>query len=258
MERTKIVGTLDGELEERLVCFLIENWDIFAWTPVDMPGIDPDFLCDRLSITQGTQPIAQRRRRLGKEKHRVAREETNKLLAVCFIKEVQYPTWLTNIVMVKRPSGKLWMCTYYMDMNKVCPKDLYTLPNIDRLVDGTSIYRLLITIKCLRNALSMHPQDEAKIAFIRDIRVFCYKVMSFGLKKTCATYKWLMDRIFKDIMGRDVEETSIEVEPKKCLFGVQAGKFLGFMLIERGIKANPKKCQVVIDMRSSRNIKEVQ
>ena len=48
------------------------------------------------------------------------------------------------------------------------------------------------------------------------------------------------------------------MNPKKCAFGVKSGKFLRFMLTERGIEANPTKCQVIIDMKSPANVKEVQ
>jgi len=51
---------------------------------------------------------------------------------------------------------------------------------------------------------------------------------------------------------------NIRLNPEKCTFGVDGGKFLGFMLTQRGIEANPEKCQTIIDMRSHANVKEVQ
>ncbi|MCI91442.1 gag-pol polyprotein, partial [Trifolium medium] len=48
------------------------------------------------------------------------------------------------------------------------------------------------------------------------------------------------------------------LNPAKCSFGVQAGKFIGFLLTHRGIEANPEKCQDIIDMRSPTSVKEVQ
>ena len=50
----------------------------------------------------------------------------------------------------------------------------------------------------------------------------------------------------------------MKLNPEKCTFGVEGGKFLGFMLTHRGIKANPNKCQAILDMRSPNSIKEVQ
>ncbi|RDX61680.1 Retrovirus-related Pol polyprotein from transposon 17.6, partial [Mucuna pruriens] len=132
----------------------------------------------------------------------------------------------------------------------------------------------------------MHPDDEEKTAFITDYGAFCYKVMLFGLKNAGATYQRLMDKNFKDVIGRDVEvyvddivakskggedycealgrvfkvlgRHQLRLNPEKCSFGVQAGRFLGFMLTERGIEANPNKCRAVINMRSPQNVKEVQ
>ncbi|RDY10673.1 Retrovirus-related Pol polyprotein from transposon 17.6, partial [Mucuna pruriens] len=108
----------------------------------------------------------------------------------------------------------------------------------------------------------MHLRDEAKIAFIIDSRTFCYKVMRFGLKNAGATYQRLMDKIFKDVMGHDVEAYvddmyQLKLNSKKCSFGVQARKFLSFMLTKKGIEANPEICQAVINMKSPQNVKEV-
>ncbi|RDX57864.1 hypothetical protein CR513_62866, partial [Mucuna pruriens] len=83
--KTKIGTTLSQEDESRLVSFLQENRDVFAWFPTNMFGIDPDFLCHHLSISPGSRLVAQRRRKLGEEKRKVARDETNKLLTTGFI-----------------------------------------------------------------------------------------------------------------------------------------------------------------------------
>ncbi|RDY01173.1 hypothetical protein CR513_15536, partial [Mucuna pruriens] len=57
-ERTKIGPTLHIEVERQLVHFFGENWDVFGWSPEDIPRIDPDFLCHRLSITIGAWSVA--------------------------------------------------------------------------------------------------------------------------------------------------------------------------------------------------------
>ncbi|RDX75239.1 hypothetical protein CR513_44905, partial [Mucuna pruriens] len=218
------------------------------------------------TIASRTRPVAQKKRRLGEEKRKATKEETNKLLTADFIKELQYPTWLANVIMVRKPNGKWWMCTDYIDLNKACPNDPYPLPNIDRLVDSASSCKLLSFMDAYSryNQIRMHPHDEAKTTFIRDTGTFYYKVMSFSLKNAVATYQRLMDRIFKDVMGHDMEayidnmKHQLKLNLEKCSFGVQDGKFLEYMLTERGIEANPEKCQAVINMRSPRNVKEVQ
>ena len=69
-------------------------------------------------------------------------EEEQKLTLAKFIWEVYYPDWLANVVMVKKANGKWRMCVDFTDLNKACPKDSYTLPHIDQLVDSTAGHRL--------------------------------------------------------------------------------------------------------------------
>lgn len=67
----------------------------------------------------------------------------SQLTRVGFIREVTYTTWLANVVMVKKSNDKWWMYVDYTNLNKACPKDMYPLPSIDRLVDNTSGYEML-------------------------------------------------------------------------------------------------------------------
>jgi len=55
-----------------------------------------------------------------------------------------------------------------------------------------------------------------------------------------------------------IEKYNLKLNPDKCVFGVEAGKFLGFLLIERGIEMNPEICTAIIGMRSPTNVKLVQ
>ncbi|RDY10406.1 hypothetical protein CR513_05074, partial [Mucuna pruriens] len=84
-----------------LSLFLTENRDVFAWTLANMLRIDPYFLCYRLSIAPRT-----RSKLLGEKKQKAAKKETKKLLVARFIRELQYPTLLVNVFVVKKPSGK--------------------------------------------------------------------------------------------------------------------------------------------------------
>ena len=60
-----------------------------------------------------------------------------------FIREVYYPNWLANVVLVKKANGKWRMCVDFTDLNKACPKDSFPLPRIDWLVDSTARDKLL-------------------------------------------------------------------------------------------------------------------
>nr|KYP56507.1 Retrovirus-related Pol polyprotein from transposon 412 family [Cajanus cajan] len=50
----------------------------------------------------------------------------------------------------------------------------------------------------------------------------------------------------------------MRLNPEKCVFGIQGGKFLGFMITNRGIKANPEKCKAIIQMKSPQTVKDIQ
>ena len=50
----------------------------------------------------------------------------------------------------------------------------------------------------------------------------------------------------------------MKLNPNKCMFGVSSGKFLGFMVSQWGIKANPNKIQAILDMEPPKSIKEFQ
>ena len=180
------------------------------------------------------------------------------------------------------------MCVDFTDLNKACPKVSYSLANIDALEDSASGCKLLSSLDTFSgyNQIMMHPRDECKTAFMTEPSCYCYKAMPFGLKNAGATYQRLMDRVVAPMLGRNVQayvddmvvtsqqreqhvtdleelftiivKYMLKLNPEKCVFKVEVGKFLGFLLTERGIEANPEKCAAIIDMRSPISVKEVQ
>ena len=59
------------------------------------------------------------------------------------IREVKFPRWLANVVVVQKKNGKWRVCVDYTDLNKVCPKDPFPLPRIDSMVDATAGHEML-------------------------------------------------------------------------------------------------------------------
>nr|KYP66646.1 Retrovirus-related Pol polyprotein from transposon 297 family [Cajanus cajan] len=279
---------LSPDLQQQLEAEILQNADLFAWSSADMPGIDADFICHRLAIHKEARPLAQSKRKVGGERREALITETQKLLNAGFIREVRYTTWLANAVLVKKISGKWRMCVDYTDLNKACPKDSYPLPSIDRLVDGASKHALLSFLDAYSgyNQIIMYPPDEVHTSFITDHANYYYQVMPFDLKNAGATYQRLMDKVFHQQIGRNMEvyiddmvvkttsapyhasnlaevfaqirRHNMRLNLDKCVFGVQGGKFLGFMIPSRGIEANPEKCKAIIQMQSPQTVKEVQ
>ena len=132
----------------------------------------------------------------------------------------------------------------------------------------------------------MFQLDEEKTAFVTPHRLYCYMVMPFRLKNTGATYQRLMTKIFKPLIGRTVEvyiddivvksktksehalhleETfrlmkayNMKLNPAKCAFGLNVGKFLGFMVTQRGIEVNPDQIRAIMETPGPSSKKELQ
>ena len=162
------------------------------------------------------------------------------------------------------------------------------MPRIDQIVEATAGHELLSFMDAYSgyNLIPMFYRDEEHTVFITDCGHYCYKVMPFGLKNARATYQRLVNKIFAELLGVSMEvyiddmtvksakaqdhvmlldqtfsilrQTNMMLNPSKCTFVVRAGKFLGFMVSQRGIEANPDKIQAILDMGSPRRGKEVQ
>uniref|UniRef100_A0A2N9GIU6 Uncharacterized protein n=1 Tax=Fagus sylvatica TaxID=28930 RepID=A0A2N9GIU6_FAGSY len=198
--------------------------------------VKPSGELDTIELEDGRPERTTKKRRVfAPERNNAIMEEVDKLLAANFIREVYYPDWLANVVMAY-------------------------------------------------NQIVMDEDDQEKTSFITSRGLFCYKVMPFGLKNAGATYQRLMNRMFHDQIGRNVEvyvddmlvkskeedghlddlrETfqtlrkyQMKLNPSKCAFGVYSGKFLGFMVSQRGIEANPDKIKAILEMQPPKNTKE--
>ena len=132
------------------------------------------------------------------ERDQAIAKEVHKLQEANFIREVYYPDWLANVVMVKKASGKWRMCVDFTDLNKACPKDSYPLPRVDILVDSTARHQLLSFMDAFSgyNQIRMHEDDQEKTSFVTSQGLFYYRVMPFGLKNAGTTYQRLMNRMF--------------------------------------------------------------
>ena len=191
-EWTTKIGTLASPtVRQALMTFLRSNRDVFAWTHEDMPGIDPSIIVHRLNVSPSFPPIRQRKRVFAPERDQAIVEEVRKLQEASFIKEVYYPDWLANLVMVKKASGKRRMCVDFTDLNKACPKDSNPFSRVDVLVDSIARHQLLSFMDAFLgyNQIRMHEDDQEKTSFVTSQGLFCYRVMPFGLKNAGATYQ---------------------------------------------------------------------
>ncbi|XP_042515380.1 uncharacterized protein LOC122089754 [Macadamia integrifolia] len=216
-----LVGaSLSPEGREELTKLLRRNVDLFAWSPVDMPGIDRGMIEHRLSLDPTHQPVKQKRRTFTPDREATVEEEVEKLLKARFIREIWYSDWLANVVMVRNSSGKWRMvmpvglknagATYQRLVNRICK------PMIRRNME---VYMDDMLVKSKRAPDHVTDLEEA-----------------FNI----------------------LRRYNMKLNPIKCVFGVTIGKILGFLVSSKGIEANPDKIHAILEMTSPKTMKEVQ
>ncbi|XP_071695512.1 uncharacterized protein [Rutidosis leptorrhynchoides] len=207
------------------------NTDIFAWKEADMTGVPREIAEHKLNANPSLTPVRQKKRGLAPERSEWLKAEVDKLVKANILREVRYQTWVANLI-------------------------------------------------------QMAADDDDKIAFHTSQGIYCYTKIPFGLKNAGATYQRVIDEAFKSQIGRNLEayvddlviksttdqgllediletfaslrKINMKLNPSKCSFGEEEGKFLGHIITERWIRANPKKIEAIENMSSPRNKKKVQ
>jgi len=134
-KKVNISATLSREEELELLDLLQKNQDIFAWSATDLQGVSRDIIQHSLDIDPRMRPKKQRQRKMSEERTLAAKAEVQRLLDTNVIREIMYPEWLANVVLVPKKNGKMRICIDFTDLNKACVKDSFPLPRIDTSVD---------------------------------------------------------------------------------------------------------------------------
>lgn len=279
---------MEPEVKENVIVCIRRNADVFAIQPSHLKVLDPQVAMHVIHEDPSVRHVKQKMRRFGVEKDWIIVQKVEKLLEAGHIREVQFPIWLSNAVIFGKEEGKWRMCIDFRDLDKACPKDHYPLPRIDQLVDATSGCELLSMMEAYQgyHQVKMYLGDIAKTTFGVCCGIFSFASMPFGLKNDGVTYQRMMDVVFKKQIGRimavyvdgmliksqraDQHEEDLEkifrvirknrimLNPTKCTFGVKAGKFLGYMVTERGIEVNRAKVEANLKLTPPRSIREIQ
>ena len=122
----------------KLVVLLKEYKDVFAWSYQEMPSLSPSLVMYKLKVDPNVKPVKQPPRKYHLDIEEKIKAEVDKLLKVGFIEEIECPSWLANIVPVKKKGSQIRICVDFRDLNKACPNDEFPLPNVDVLVDAVA------------------------------------------------------------------------------------------------------------------------
>ena len=159
---------LNASEKDALVALLIEFKEVFAWSYEDMPGIDTDIVQHCISIDPTMKLVKQKLRRMKPKWILKIKEEVEKQYNAGFLRVVNYPEWLANVVPVLKKDGKVRMCVDFRDLNKASPKDDFPLPHTDVLIDNTVGHALLSFMDGFSgyNQIKMALEDMEKTSFI--------------------------------------------------------------------------------------------
>ena len=258
------------------------------WNAYEAPRVDPSFICHYLNVNPSVTPKKQQHRCSSKDHSDAVKDEVIKLKQVGAIKEVFYPEWLANIVVVKKKNGKWRVCVDFADLNKACPKDPFPMPRIDQLVDATIGHSRMSFLDAFQgyHQIPLALDNQENTAFITPTGNYHYKVMPFSLKNAGSTYQRMMTKMFESQLGKSIEvyiddmvmkskvasehvrdlgnifeilrKHKLCLNASKCSLGVGSGKFLGYMVTHREIEVNPDQIKAINSLQPPRNPKEVQ
>ena len=233
-----------------------------------MLGLNPKVAVHQLMVKHSIQPIKKAQRRFRPKLVSQIETKIDKLINVGFIKEVKYSKWIVNIIPIKKKNGQISVCVDFRHLNNSCPKDNFSLPIIDLTINATTSHEALsFMVGSLGyNQIWMVPMDEELIAFHTLKSIYYYKVMPLGIKNASQIYQHAMQRIFDDMLHKNVEcyvdnlvvksrkreyhlqdlcmvfnrlrRYQLKMNSLKCAFSVTLGKFLGFIFQHCGIEVD--------------------
>jgi ribonuclease HI len=274
--------------EERLISCLSKNKDVFAWSALNLVGVNRTIIQHSLGIDPSVRPKTQRLRKMSDEKIEATKAEVHRLLEANFIEPDAYPTWLAIMVMVQKKSDKWRMCIDFTSLNKACPKDTFPLPRIDKIVDSAARCEVMSLLDCFSgyHQIYMKEEDKASTSFITPFSTYCFVKMSEGLKNAGSTFSRLTKTVLESQVGQNIftyvddivvasknkedhladlaetfanmRDARLRLNPEKCVFGVRQGKILGYLVSHRGIEANPSKIQDIVNMTPPQSARDVQ
>ncbi|KAM2946199.1 hypothetical protein COP2_029027 [Malus domestica] len=200
---------LPQPMKAELRALLNEFKDCFAWSYHEMPGLDRTLVEHELRIKPGCKPFRQPPRCFSTEVQLGIKDELVQLLKAGFIRTARYVEWLANIVPVLKKNGALRICIDFRNLNLATPKDEYTMPISDLLIDATANHAILSFMDghAGYNQIFIAEADVHKTTFHCPGALGTYEwvVMPFDLKNAGATYQRAINTIFHDLIGTIVE-----------------------------------------------------
>lgn len=277
------VGLSQDEID-KVRTHLLQHQDIFSSGDTDIGHCT--FVQHHINLTDEI-PFKQRHRRIPPAMIDEIRSHLEQLAASGIIRPSHSP-WASNVVLVRKQDGKLRMCVDYRQLNKRTVKDSYALPRIDEILDtlSGSKYFTVLDMKSGYHQVEVLEEHKCRTAFtVGPLGFWEFNRLPFGLNNAPATYQRLMEQclgdynmkicaiylddliIFSDSLEehlkrldmvlKRLKECNLKLNPKKCKFLQRKVKYVGHIVSENGVEADPEKIEKVVNWPKPKNPEEV-
>ncbi len=228
----------------------------------------------RINLTND-MPFKQRHRRIPPAMYEEVMSHLNSLLSAGIIKKSHSP-WASNIVLERKKNGKLRLCIDFRQLNNRTIKDSYALPRIEEMLDclrGMKYFSVL-DMKSGYHQVEIHEEHKERTAFtVGPLGFYEFNRMPFGLSNAPATYQRLMEEclsglhlniclvyiddliIFSrtyeehlerlELVFKRLQDCGLKLAPSKCKFFKKRVKYVGYIVSEDGIEADPDKVEKI-------------
>jgi hypothetical protein len=195
--------------------------------------------------------------------------------------------WVSSIVLIMKKQGTIQVCVDYHDLNNACHKDNYPTLFIDEIIDNCvgSVIFLFVDEFSSYNQIDILQSNQHKTTFIYPWGTFTYHNLPFGLKIIRATFHRAMSYAFHDIKhildpylddftthslhhDNHIEHIRVmflrccyymsHLNPQKCMFCIEYGNLLRFILSKDGIRVDPLKFEVITSVPPPTTIIQLQ
>jgi hypothetical protein len=236
---------LSEEQEKVLLKFLFNSKDVFAWSANDLCGVNRDVIEHSLNVDPTIRPRKQKLRKKSKDKAEGARNKVKRLLSARVIREVTYPEWLANTMMVKMPTESGECVSISHISTRHARRMNFLLPRIDSIIDATTTLELLSLLDCYSgyHQIWMKKEDEPKTSFITPSGTYCYLRMPEGLKNAGMFSMVLCTQIGRNVLTY-VDDIIIKNTKQENRITDLQETFANFR--KAGLKLNPEKCVFVV------------
>lgn len=252
-----------------------------------MQGIHPKTCIHHIYTDNHIKPVRQPQRRMNHMMKEIVKEELQKLLQVVFIYPISDSQSVSPLVLVPNKKGKWRICVDYRELNKTTLKYHFPLPFIDQVLDSLAGKKLFSFLDGFSgyNHIKIALGDQDKTTFTCPWGTYAYNVFPFGLCNAPAIFQRADLAIFVDLIHECVEvymddfivygdtfddclnniekvlkrciETNLSLYNEKCFMMLTEGMVLGHHISSSGIKVDPAKIQVIVNLIPPKPQKEV-